>query len=174
MNTNQGETNVFIGLGSNQGDRLQFLQLAVNQIREEIGTILQISPIFETKSWGFDADNFYNACIEVRTSLKSEEVLQNLLKIEENLGRIRLKTTQKYASRPIDLDILLFGKEIIHTKNLIVPHQYLTKRKFVLEPLSKIASEVIHPTEMKTIGQINDEFQEETTIKMIKNTLQCP
>ena len=125
----------YLSLGTNQGNKLENLQRAIDAIAEEVGSVLSIASIYETASWGFDSDNFYNTCIKVSTYLPPEELIARLLEIEKELGRVR-KDSNEYADRLIDLDILLFDDEIIFSKNLIVPHPRMLERKFALAPLA--------------------------------------
>lgn len=140
----------YLSIGSNQGDRLDYLQKAVVKIAEKTGTVTQLSPIYKTASFGFDGDDFLNACVKLETTLTPLLLLQELLEIETELGRQRSNSTA-YESRTIDIDILFYGNEIISSEKLIIPHPEMTKRAFVLKPLAIIAPEHIHPKEHKTI-----------------------
>ena len=142
--------NAYLSLGSNQGDRLQYLQHAVNRIFDEVGTVRKISGVYQTAAWGFPGDDFYNICIGITTSLESEELMSTLLKIEKDLGRER--SGEGYSSRTVDIDILLYDNKVINTKNLIVPHPRMLDRKFVLVPLAEIAPGVMHPVVKKDIA----------------------
>ena len=102
----------YISIGSNEGDKILNLQNSVDMIGEVAGLICQISPIYKTKSWGFDSDDFYNICLEISTNLSPEKLLTTVLTIEKELGR-KNKDIAGYAKRPIDIDILLFDDEII-------------------------------------------------------------
>jgi len=136
----------YLSLGSNQGNKLENLQKAIDLIAENIGSIQKISSVYKTAAWGFESDDFYNCCIQVSTGLNPEDLLKNIHKTEVFLGRKR--TTDKvYKARTIDIDILLFEQEIIFSKELIVPHQEMLNRKFVMVPLVEIAPNVIHPIE---------------------------
>ncbi|MCL7765131.1 2-amino-4-hydroxy-6-hydroxymethyldihydropteridine diphosphokinase [Polaribacter sp. Z014] len=141
----------YLSLGTNQGNKLENLQNAINLIADDIGGILKISSIYKTPSWGFDGNDFYNICIKVSTNQQPEALMSSLLKIENELGRQR-STKEGYQDRNIDIDILLFEDHIIFSKTLIVPHSKMLQRKFVLIPLSEIAPTVIHPIEKKQIS----------------------
>jgi len=134
----------YLSLGSNQGNKLQNLQDAVQQIAIKLGSVLAISPIYKTGSWGFEGEDFYNTCIKVKTHLQPEVLMHKILDIEKSLGRNRTET-DSYQNRSIDIDILLFEDEIIFQKNVIIPHPKMLERKFVLAPLADIANNVIHP-----------------------------
>ena len=138
----------YISIGTNQGDKLANIQQAINLIADKVGAILKVASVYETASWGFNSNNFYNTCIKVSTYLPPEQLILRLLSIEKELGRTR-KDTNEYSDRLIDLDILLFDDEIIFSKTLIVPHPRMLERKFALVPLVEIARNVIHPIEKK-------------------------
>ena len=163
----------YLSLGTNQGDKLKNLQDAIDLIADEIGSVLSIASIYETSSWGFDGDNFYNTCIKVSTYLPPEELIEKLLVIEKELGRVR-KENNQYADRLIDIDILLFDDEIIFSKNLIVPHPRMLERKFALTPLADIANTVIHPIEKKQIGNCLQNCTDDSEIFKIEKQLVRP
>ena len=163
----------YISLGSNQGDRYFYLQEAVHAIFTKIGSVQKISPVYETTSWGFEASNFLNAVLLVQTHLSAEQVLKNLLKIENKLGRTRTKI-DSYESRIIDLDIIYFDDAVIATKALQVPHLNLHKRKFVLKPLCDIAPDIVHPSTRQTSIQMLSSCEDETKIKKMQRWLKNP
>jgi deoxyguanosine kinase len=149
-------TLTYIALGSNQGDRHQYLQLAVDAIQEKIGDVVQISSIYETAAFGFEGQDFFNACLAVKTRFSAKKVLQHLLDIENLYGRQR--SINGYQNRTLDLDILLYGNELISEKDLEIPHPHLHQRDFVLFPLTEIAAETIHPQSQKSILQLKGEL----------------
>jgi deoxyguanosine kinase len=134
----------YLSLGTNQGNKLDNLQNAINLIGDKVGTIQKIAAVYKTASWGFEGEDFYNTCIKVTTNQQPETLLQNLLSIETSLGRIRADSNG-YQNRNIDIDILLIDDEIIFSKNLVVPHSKMLERKFVLVPLVEIAAAIMHP-----------------------------
>ncbi|WP_405606420.1 2-amino-4-hydroxy-6-hydroxymethyldihydropteridine diphosphokinase [Polaribacter sp. Asnod1-A03] len=140
----------YLSLGTNQGNKLENLQNAINIIADKVGSIQKISSVYKTGSWGFDGDDFFNICLKATTYHQPEKLINVLLSIETELGRKR-NDSLEYSSRNIDIDILLYDNEIIFSKNLIVPHSKMLERKFVLVPLVEIASNVIHPIEKKTL-----------------------
>ncbi|MDQ7918391.1 2-amino-4-hydroxy-6-hydroxymethyldihydropteridine diphosphokinase [Mesonia sp. MT50] len=146
----------YIGLGSNQGDKLRHLQTAVDSIQQKIGEVVEISSIYETPAFGFNGQDFFNACVAVNTRFSAQKVLVFLQEIEKVNGRQR--ATNGYEDRSLDLDILLYGIEIIELKDLQVPHPHLHKRDFVLFPLAEIAPESIHPQFHKSITQLKTEL----------------
>jgi len=116
---------------------------------------LQHSSLYETAAWGLeDQPDFLNQVLLVETAQKPRELLETLLDIEQELGRIR---QQKNGPRTIDLDILLYNDDVIHEPGLQIPHPRMASRRFVLAPLAEIAGELIHPITSKTIRQMLDE-----------------
>ena len=140
----------YLSLGTNLGDKLDNLQHALNLIAQKVGRITKVSSIYKTKSWGFKSDDFFNICIEVSTNLNPENLLDKVLQIEIELGRTR-ESSVDYKARTIDIDVLLFDDDIIFYNDLKVPHPRMLERKFVLVPLTEIASNVKHPIVKKTI-----------------------
>ncbi|MFC4267588.1 2-amino-4-hydroxy-6-hydroxymethyldihydropteridine diphosphokinase [Polaribacter marinivivus] len=141
----------YLSLGTNQGNKLENLQNAIDMIAEKIGAILNISSVYKTASWGFDSNDFYNICLKISTYHPPEKLMKILLDIESNLGRKR-NDKKGYSDRNIDIDILLFDDEIIFSKTLTVPHAKMLERKFVLVPLVEIAATVIHPIEKQKLS----------------------
>lgn len=140
----------YLSLGTNLGDKTENLQNAIEGIAEKVGDIRKISSIYQTASWGFESEDFYNCCLEVSTYHAPEKLLSILLQIESNLGRKRVDSTT-YLDRNIDIDVLLFDDEIIFSKTLTVPHPKMLLRKFVLVPLVEIAPSFFHPIEKKQL-----------------------
>jgi len=140
----------YLSLGTNKGDRLQYLQKAVDLIAINIGSIIRVSSVYKTASWGFKGSDFLNICLQLNTNLQPEILLEKVLKIEKEMGRIR-NNSDSYKDRIIDIDILLFDDEIIFLKALIVPHKTMLNRKFVMVPLAEIAPNLKHPITKKTI-----------------------
>ncbi|CAM1348250.1 2-amino-4-hydroxy-6-hydroxymethyldihydropteridine diphosphokinase [Tenacibaculum insulae] len=163
----------YISIGSNQGDKLQNIQNAVNLITDKIGAVQKIASVYKTPALGFDGAEFYNTCIKVSTYLPPESLITTLLDIEKELGRAR-KNTEAYIDRIIDLDIVLFDDEIIFSKNLIVPHPRMLERKFVLVPLVEIARNTIHPIEKKHLYICLENCNDSSEITVIKERLKRP
>ena len=109
----------YLSLGSNQGNKLENLQQAVDLIAEKIGIISKISSIYKTAAWGFESNDFYNICLQVSTGLNPENLLKTITEIELLLGRKRT-FEKEYKARTIDIDILFFDNEIIFSKNLLM------------------------------------------------------
>ena len=163
----------YISLGSNKGDAFKNLQLAIDAIDQKIGFVKSISRVYKTKSWGFEADDFNNACILVETHLGAKKLLKALLEIERTMGRQR-SNTEGYKSRIIDLDILFFNDEIIELPNLIVPHPQLHKRKFVLVPLMDVSSQLYHPVFEKKVDTLLNECEDKLEVEPINIWLKNP
>lgn len=153
---------VYIGLGSNLGDRLGFIQQAVQMLDfNDAIKILETSSFYETEPYGIkDQDWFINAAVKISTTLTPVEVLRVCQHIEEKLGR---KREMKWGPRVIDLDILLYDDEIIADDILTIPHPATYDRACCIVPLLEIAEELIHPILQKDMDEIyqNLEFPEE-------------
>ena len=135
---------LYLSTGSNLGDRLDNLVVAARKISQQVGRILNISPVVESQPWGFKADtSFLNQVLMIETEFVPGQVLDKVLEIEKSLGRER--TGKGYTSRSIDIDILLYNDELINNDNLVVPHPLMQNRKFVLFPLAAIAPGLFHP-----------------------------
>lgn len=148
----------WIALGSNMGDREQTLAAAREQMEEAGLSIKKESSLYETKAWGkTDQADFLNQVVEVESFEEAEDLLSILQSIEQNLGRVR---HEHWGPRTIDLDILLFDREVIDTDTLKVPHPYLAERDFVLEPLEEIAPFLVHPVLQKQIRELHRDLKE--------------
>ncbi len=179
---------VYILLGSNRGDRLDYLTSALRMISIQAGLIVRKSAVYESAPWGFDdSTNFLNQVVEIETKLPPEELLEQLLTIESRLGRIRpfnacgcsipsgldgfsdqnpgsRHSDNLYASRTIDLDILFYGDRLVFTDNLMIPHPRLHERRFTLVPLNEIAPGLVHPLLKKKISTLLGECRDQAKI----------
>jgi deoxyguanosine kinase len=164
---------IYLSLGSNQGNKLEYLQDSIHLIAQKIGAILKIGAIYKTPALGFNGTDFLNTCIKVSTYLPPETLIKRILNIEKSLGRVR-DNTDNYANRTIDIDVLLFDDEIIFSKNLIVPHPRMLDRKFVLFPLSDIAPNTIHPVEKKHISKCLESCNDTSKIERLEERLTRP
>lgn len=145
---------VFLGLGSNLGDKEANLRAAIYEIEKRIGKVISLSAFYTTEPWGFTSENtFVNAVCKVDTSFLPMEVLQITQEIEKDLGRIQKSVHGNYSDRSMDIDILLYDDIILHTDQLTIPHPLMCERKFVLEPLAEIAPKLIHPITGKTFKE---------------------
>ena len=163
----------YLSLGTNQGNKLENLQKAIDSIDDNVGGIQKISSVYQTPSWGFDGKNFFNICIKVSTYQQPEVLLSSLLEIEQELGRLR-SSEKGYQNRKIDIDILLFDDEIIFSKLLIVPHPKMLDRKFVLIPLAEIAPNELHPIKKTQLSVCAQNCNDASEISMIKEKLRRP
>ncbi len=145
---------VFLGLGSNIGDRAKYLQQAADNVRAIPGVrVIWYSSVYETDPWGNeDQEKFYNAVAEIETELLPGELLAGLKTIEARLGRTASVTP--WAPREIDLDILLYDGLVVSNETVIVPHPHLHDRRFALVPFREIAPDVVHPVNGMTIGEL--------------------
>lgn len=143
--------NTYLSLGSNLGNRFEYLQQAVDAIFAEIGTLHKISSVYETPALGFESDAFLNCVLWVRTTLTAKQLLKAVQKIEKQLGRKRKDKGQGYEARIIDIDILMYNDESIAEKGLEIPHPRIQDRKFVLQPLAEVNGQLVHPTLQQNI-----------------------
>ena len=148
---------VWLGLGSNEGDRAKLLEQAIVLLAARAGSITARSSIIETEPWGFDSPHpFLNMVVAVETALSPTRLLDVTQRIERQLGRkqktilavVNKSTGQqvnRYADRPIDIDILLYANRLIHTSRLTVPHPLMLQREFVWRPLLEVAPDILWP-----------------------------
>jgi len=144
----------YISLGSNKGRRLEDIREAVVQIQKKIGILTDLSSLYETPAWGFEGPDFLNACIGIQTDFTPHELLQNLLKIERQMGRVRF-VKAGYSSRNIDLDLLFFEDQVLDNEDLVLPHPRLELRKFILSPMCEIAPNFVHPRLGKSLVNLS-------------------
>jgi 2-amino-4-hydroxy-6-hydroxymethyldihydropteridine diphosphokinase len=142
---------VYLGLGSNVGDRLDFLRRA-HRALNELGSNVVASPVYETEPWGVDPQpRFLNAVCKIETNLSAAELLAACLRIETSLGRVRARIGEP---RTIDLDVLVYDDQVIESAKLTLPHPRLHERAFVLAPFADLAPELMHPVLRTTIAQL--------------------
>ena len=163
---------VYISLGSNLGDKLENLNKAVKALSERTGVINSCSKVYQSASWGFQSDDFLNACIALDTQLSPEVLLQTLLEIEISLGRKR-NEKKEYLARTIDLDILFYEDMITRSDILEIPHPQLQLRKFVLMPLQDIAPGKVHPVLKKTVTELLEAVDDNSDISPTQLRLAC-
>ncbi len=147
------QNQVVLSLGSNLGIRLENIQLAIDKIHNEVGTVIKISPIYETPSWGFSSDLFFNCAILIHTHKSALKILSKIGKIEKELGRKKIDSNE-YQARTIDIDIVYFNEEIIESENLVVPHSRMQQRLFVLLPLKDLGLNWKHPVLNKSTAEM--------------------
>ena len=163
---------VMISLGSNQGNRLALIESCIALIHNEVAVVVKVSKIYETPSWGFESDPFYNCVLLLHTSKAPQKLLNQLLKIEKKLGRVRNQVAA-YQPRPIDIDIIAFNEDIVATETLQIPHPHIQDRKFVLQPMLDLGSNWVHPIVKKSIAQLLAETKDTSSITAV-HTLVSP
>ncbi len=137
---------VYLSLGTNIGNKEKQMNEAIERIETQIGDVVSRSTFYVTEPWGFESENsFLNAAVKIETELSADEVLKETQNIEREMGRMEKSEKGKYKDRIIDIDILMYGTSIIDSPNLTIPHKFMKERRFVLEPLAEIASEVVIP-----------------------------
>lgn len=149
---------VYLGLGTNLGNKEANLRTAIYKLQERIGKQVSLSSFYETAPWGFESDHsFLNAAIGLETNLSPIEILHITQEIEKELGRTKKSINGSYSDRLIDIDILLYDTLVLQTPELTIPHPLMTERDFVMKPLIEIAGNVIHPTRQKTLSELYQE-----------------
>ena len=154
-------------IGGNLGDRKENLLTAISLINEQCGTLTRSSSVYETEAWGkTDQPSFLNQALEISTSLNARQLMRKILKIENEMGRIR---KEKLGPRIIDIDILLFENEIHDLRFLNIPHPEMHNRRFVLVPLAEIDPTLQHPVLKRTIAELLEECPDNLEVKKIPN-----
>lgn len=144
----------FLLLGSNQGNRLQYLQHAIMAIKETMGKVLLASSVYESEAWGFESDQrFLNQVVLIETELSPDLVLKQIASIENKAQR-RRSNNIGYESRTLDVDILFYDDQIIATPLLTIPHPRLHQRRFTLVPLLEIAPDWQHPLLKSSVKEL--------------------
>ncbi len=142
----------YILLGTNLGNKTENIQAAFKEISSRCGTIVRSSGLYETSPWGITEQSFFlNCVVQLDTSYAPEKLLELLLEIEQQMGRVR---DIRWGERLIDLDILYFNNAIISSETLTLPHPELHNRRFTLVPLCEVAEHFIHPILHKTSRQL--------------------
>jgi len=149
---------VFLGLGANVGNRKENLRLALRWLQPAC-RVIAVSSLYRSEAVVLEGaapgPDYLNAACEVETDLSPHDLLAHVKSIEHAIGR---RPAERWAPRPIDIDILLYGDQVINTDELIVPHPRIAERNFVLAPLAELASDVDHPVGDRTIGELAEEI----------------
>ena len=141
-----------MGLGTNTGNKKENLTRAIEELSLALGKCVALSSFIETEPWGYESDNMFINCVAAFETAKSPiELLDITEEIERKLGRTTKSSNGIYHDRTIDIDILLYGNEVVNNERLTIPHPLMHKRDFVLRPLNEIAAKAIHPTTGKSI-----------------------
>jgi 2-amino-4-hydroxy-6-hydroxymethyldihydropteridine diphosphokinase len=156
---------VILLTGGNLGDRLSILQKAKESIESTVGYIKTSSPLIESEAWGFESENaFLNQTLIVDTELSAHQVLTEVQKIEIVLGRVR--KTEQWISRLIDIDILFFNNELVESSDLIIPHQHIQDRRFTLFALNTIIPNYIHPKLQLPISTLLNNCKDQSKVEV--------
>ncbi|MFQ3362103.1 MAG: 2-amino-4-hydroxy-6-hydroxymethyldihydropteridine diphosphokinase [Woeseiaceae bacterium] len=140
-------SHIYLGIGSNDKPK-ENIRLAIKELRGFFGKI-QISPVYKNKAVGFKGEDFLNLVVAFHTELSVKELMKIIEKIHALSGRKR--TSEKFSSRTLDIDLLLYGQDILNNGDLIVPREDILKYSFVLKPLSEMAPNLIHPETKQSI-----------------------
>lgn len=161
---------VYVLLGTNIGNKLNNLEVAITLIGNSVGKISKLSKIYETEAWGkTDQPSFYNQVILLTTHLHPEQLLLRLLDIESDIGRVRY---EKWGERIIDIDILYFDDQIVKTLQLQVPHPEIQNRRFTLIPLLEVAPNLIHPVLNRTTEELLADCTDNLNVEVVAQSLE--
>ena len=157
----------YVLFGSNMGNKEAIFAQAC-QLINRCGQVLKVSSAYESEPWGFEAEEwFLNQVVVVETELSPMDLLQQLLDIERELGRVRHPEIQGYSSRSADLDLLYYGSRVIQTEELTVPHPRLHLRRFALVPLCEVAPDFKHPIFKMTQKELLEQCPDDCIVKEI-------
>jgi deoxyguanosine kinase len=159
---------VVLSLGSNQGNRLENIERCIASIHNEIGTIIKVSRLYETPSWGFESEPFYNCAVVIFTHKSAHQILDEVLLLEENLGRVR-ENVEGYQARIIDIDVISFDEEIIASEKLQVPHPEMQNRLFVLVPMRDLNLDWRHPILQKYLHELLLLSEDKSNCKVVQS-----
>ena len=165
---------VVLSIGSNYGNRFENIESCLQLIHHQVATVVKVSKVYESPSWGFKSDPFYNIAVVVHTYDSADIILNKVLAIESQMGRVRNENSG-YQSRSIDIDIIAFDNEIINTAQLKVPHPLMQERIFVLKPMLDLNLEWIHPILNQTVAELlfaTDDKSDCIAVKSIASPLQ--
>ena len=159
---------VILSLGTNQGNRLENIERCIAAIHQEIGTVIKVSKLYETPSWGFESEDFYNCALIVHTHKTAHKILDEVLLLEETLGRVRSEI-EGYQARVIDIDVISFDEEIIATEKLKLPHPEMQNRLFVLLPMRDLNLDWRHPILQRYLHELLVLSEDKSNCKFVQN-----
>ncbi len=160
------EHQLILSLGGNLGNKAQIFSETSDLIENEVGKVMDASPVYETPPWGFVSETrFWNQVLAVKTSLDPMEVLHKIRKIEKHFGRKRKAGI--YMSRKMDIDILFYDDLAMETGELTIPHRHISERRFVLAPLCDILPELVHPVNGKLAKEMLAECSDKSEVKRL-------
>ena len=159
---------IYLLLGSNEGDPVVNLKTAREHIAKSVGRVAACSSLYRSAAWGMrDQPDFLNQVIEVTSAYSPEALLEKILHIERQMGRVR---REKWGPRLIDIDLLFHGNKIVTTETLMLPHPGIPQRRFTLEPLAEIAPGFLHPVLKKTVADLLRECGDTLAVDRLPDT----
>jgi len=163
---------IYVGIGSNLGDRLANIRKAIELMKEAEIEIIGGASIYEAEPFGYKEQGwFLNSVVKARTELSPGRLWKKLERIEKSMGRER---EIKWGPRIIDLDILFYGNKILNGRQLQIPHPELHKRRFVLVPLAEIAPRLVHPVFKKTVLELLRDLEDNSQVQLLKGLFSHP
>jgi deoxyguanosine kinase len=162
------QATVYISIGTNLGDKKQNITECIKAIHLSIATVVSVSGLYESPSWGFEAPDFYNCVVKLHSQKSATKLLKQFQKLERDFGREKT-VTDTYSSRIIDIDIISYNSEVLDTEALVLPHPQLQHRNFVLEPLQEIAPEWVHPILHESVTALLQKCTDDSAIKVVAN-----
>lgn len=163
---------IILSIGSNKGNKLENIQNCIELIHNRVAVVVSVSQVYETPSWGFSSDVFYNVALLIHTEKSPEKILEEIFQVEKQLGRIRTNNPG-YQAREIDIDIITCDEQIINSKKLVIPHPRMQDRLFVLRPIEDLPIDFVHPILKKNIKELIKDCSDQSNYKVI-GSLDCP
>jgi 2-amino-4-hydroxy-6-hydroxymethyldihydropteridine diphosphokinase len=158
---------VYLGIGTNLGDKLANIQQCLTLLQIAGVTVLRTASIYESEPWGFEHKNtFFNTVFECKTSLSPEELLHQTQEIERQMGRVA-KRSENYEARTLDIDILLYSEEVINNSTLTIPHPLLHLRNFVLHPLNELIPTHLHTQLKRSINELYESSTDSSKVFVV-------